>query len=172
MKTSKITSFIVAVIAMLTIMTFKAQGADRVFKDGSITVPVGSTAVTNLVVLPTNPGTDTFMNVTRVVASVSSGGGTGVVTFSAFDLDKLTTIATSGSILSTSAAYNYVPMYEYTYSQVVNSYVTTSEVPYAVVSTNTVSLFKPYAVRFMKVIATQSATNATATVYKYAIFAE
>lgn len=174
MKTLKITSFIVAVIAIMTMMTVTVQGAERVFKDGTITVPIGSTAVTNLVVLPANPGSELFMTVSRVVASVSSGGGTGVVTFSVFDLDKLTTIATSPSITTASALYSYMPMYEYTYSEIVNSYAstTTNLTATAVVATNTVSLFKQYPVRFMKVIATQSAANPTATVYKYAIFAE
>lgn len=174
MNTLQMRSFIVAVIAMLTMLTFKVQGATPVYKEGSMTVPVGSTAVTNLVVLPANPGTETFMTVSKVVASVSSGGGTGVVTFVAFDLDKTTTLATSGSLTTSSALYSYMPMHEYTYSQIVNSYAstTTNLTATAVVSTNTVSLFKQYPVRFMKVIATQSAANSTATVYKYAIFAE
>jgi hypothetical protein len=165
------TSIAFAIAIMFTAMSVSA--GERVYREGIITVPAAATAVTNIVVLPENPAID-YRSIDRVVASMSSGTATGTVAFVLFDLEKTTTIDTSSALTTAGAIYTAQPKYAYSYSQIINSYAstTTNLTATAVVSTNTVNIYQPYSGRIMKVIGTLNAASTTATVLKYGIFAE
>jgi hypothetical protein len=111
---------------------------------------------------------DKALFVERVSATVTSGNGTGVVTFASVDHGVATTVSTSGSLVSGDLYVGY-PARTVTTSTVVQNAVVTNDVPIIVTTTNTVSASQPYLLKTVRVSVTQAAVSGS-TVYNAVIY--
>jgi len=108
------------------------------------------------------------MFVERVTATVTSGNGTGVVTFAAIDHGVATTLSTSGSLVA-GDLYTAYPTRSTSATTVIQNVVVTNNLPIVVLSTNTVSGTQPYLLKTVRVSVSQGAVSGS-TVYNAVIF--
>ena len=164
----KLGMFIVAIVGTVGIAT----AVERI--DGTITVAAGGTTGSFVQEIFLGDGVPANA-VHTVFAAVTSGTGTGVVTFAISDFGKTETIATSGSLHADTAGFFARPVATtstmYTYPVVQN--VVTGDVIVARenLQTNYLVTAKSYVGRQIRVSVAQLAVAAP-TVYTYVIYVD
>ena len=157
---------LVTLLSALMIAACAFAGSGQVYP-GTVTVAAGATSGTTAVTLGTAGGSDLWA-IDNVEARISSGTGTGLVTFAISNIGSTIPVAITTNLVVGTGAYRAHPKYSWSYSQTVGGYVVTGDVAVATSTTQTIPMYSDYMAKTMTVTVSQPATN-VATVYLFSI---
>lgn len=137
------------ILAIMALMLVSASlvKAEPIYKEGSITI--GLNATTNVASVAIGKG-DSFGYVDRVVAYNDSNAGTGVVSFTLFDVGERGSVISQSGSLTSGVMYTNSPRY--------------------IVSNGFVTNIVEYSAKRLLINVTQSATNPATTTYKWGFY--
>lgn len=153
-------------LGALMIAACAFAGSGQLYQ-GTVTVAAGATTATTPVTFGQPSGSDLWI-VDNVETRISSGTGTGLVTFAIANIGSTIPVAITTNLVVGTGAYRARPKYSWSYSQTVGGYVVTGNVAVATSTTQTIPMYSDYMARTMEVTVTQPATN-VATVYQFSI---